>query len=120
MNNQPITEDEARVIVQMRLQEPVTTGNVSTLDAFAKELHATGVTRRLYRRRTIDNILKGRTYPQLKDAEGKPIVWADIPRGLRGRLPVSSPSNTRTLSHRVALLERQNAVVLQHLGLKVD
>jgi len=64
--HEPITETEARYIVMTRLQEPLDNGGkLSTLEDFSKALYQDGVVRRRYSARTLDNILKGRTYPLL-------------------------------------------------------
>ena len=115
----PITEDEARTIVQMRIDEPLHNGGVSSpLSAFCLELYQTGVTRRAYGRRTIDNVLKGRTYPHLTDANGVKFNWAAMPRVARGRTPGSITSlNNQPLRARVEILERRLQIILKHLGL---
>ena len=115
----PITEDEARTIVQMRLDEPRHNGGHSTpLAAFCLELYRTGVTRRAYGRRTIDNVLKGRLYPQLKDANGVPFDWSAMPRVPRGRTPGSVRSlANQSLRSRVEILERRVQILINHFGL---
>lgn len=116
----PITEHEARTIVQMRMDEPLhSEGRVSPLNAFCLELYRTGVTRRVYGRRSIDNVLKGRTYPHLTDANGVKFNWAAMPRLARGRTPGSITSlNNQPLRARVEILERRLRIILKHLGLE--
>ena len=114
--HEPITETEARYIVMTRLQEPLDNGGkLSTLEDFSKALYQDGVVRRRYSARTLDNILKGRTYPLLTDTEGKPYRWQDVPRRQPGRTPLKG--RYATVKTRLQALETQMGRVLVHIGL---
>ena len=112
-----ITENEAREIIRLRISEAKENQRLTPLRRFAEQLHELGVTHRLYSPATLTNILKGHTYPHLKDVDGKPIVWENVPSRQRGR---TSPDEGQGLPGRVRALERRLEAVERQMGVKED
>lgn len=102
MPYQPITEQTAQAVVQCRLNESRDNERLSSVAAFARQLYALGVTGRVYSAQTITNILKGKTFPNLKDVEGRPVDFSAVPARQRGR---TSAAEGQSLLSRVQALE---------------
>jgi len=110
-----ITEQQAREIVRLRINEARDNERLTPIRKFAETLKELGVTDRLYSVPTITNILNGRTYPLLTDADGKAINWATVPARQRGRTSRSEgqsiPGRVRTLELAVLALQQKAGVV---------
>lgn len=115
MPYQPITEQQAREIVRLRVNEAKDNERLTPVRLFAEKLKDLGVTDRLYSVPTITNILNGKTFPELKDSEGHPIIWTSVPTRQRGRGSVmegkSIPGRVRTLELAVLALQQKCGVV---------
>lgn len=110
-----ITEQQAREIVRLRINEAKDNERLTPVRKFAETLKDLGVTDRLYSVPTITNILNGRTYPDLKDAEGHQILWASVPTRQRGR---TSKDEGHSLPGRVRALELAVLALQQKAGLQ--
>ncbi len=110
----PISEQQAREIVRLRLNEAKDNERLSPIRLFAEKLKDLGVTDRLYSVPTITNILNGKTFPELKDLEGNPILWTSVPSRQRGR---TSASEGKSIPGRVRTLELAVLALQQKVGL---
>lgn len=110
-----ISEQQAREIVRLRVNEARDNDRLTPVRRFAETLKELGVTDRLYSVPTITNILNGRTYPELKDAEGHQILWAAVPARQRGRTSKdeghSIPGRVKALELAVLALQQKCGVV---------
>ena len=97
----PITEDEARLIVQTRIDQAQEPEGLQPMELFVQSLRRDGVLRRPYSVRTIQNILNGQTYPSLKDRDGNAIDWLAIPRSTRGPRSGVRKAATKLVDHDV-------------------
>jgi len=101
----PLTEDTAREIVLTRMTELTYKDQLSTLKEFAKELYQVGSTPHIYSVSTLYKVLSGQMYPDLKDREGKPFKWDDVPRRQRGPGRTRSRSIREELQHHKARID---------------